>query len=50
MASLSHQKNPPGLLIAQAIGITASGYLLGACASPDYRGALYGVLRVRLRD
>ncbi|KAF2621265.1 hypothetical protein BU25DRAFT_416285 [Macroventuria anomochaeta] len=29
MASLFNQKTPPGLFIAQALGITASGYLLG---------------------
>ena len=29
MASLFNQKTPPSLFIAQAIGLTASGYLLG---------------------
>ncbi|KAJ4337229.1 hypothetical protein N0V87_004902 [Didymella glomerata] len=33
MASLFNQKTPPGLFIAQALGITASGYLLGSNAS-----------------
>ncbi|KAH6633714.1 hypothetical protein C7974DRAFT_177096 [Boeremia exigua] len=32
MASLFNQKTPPGLFIAQAVGITASGYLLGSNA------------------
>ncbi|KAJ4374642.1 hypothetical protein N0V86_007515 [Didymella sp. IMI 355093] len=33
MASIFNQKTPSGLFIAQALGITASGYLLGSNAS-----------------